>query len=148
MSEHTSSNEITYAPEHASGTKQIWRVFWILLIITVVEVSLGLTMYLNDFSAGMMLFMKGVIILLGLSKAFYIIAYFMHLADEIKNFIMMLVLPILFLVWGIIALMIEGETALDNKTKFDPYYKQNLELLEKQPDVRKLSPHHEEKKSH
>ena len=46
MSEHAfSSPEITFAPEHASGTKRIWKTFWILSILTIIELAIRLTIY-------------------------------------------------------------------------------------------------------
>jgi len=41
-------------------------------------------------------------------KAFYIIADFMHLRHELKLLILAIILPVVFLFWLVVALLIEG----------------------------------------
>jgi cytochrome c oxidase subunit IV len=48
-----------------------------------------------------------------LIKAFFIIAEFMHLKYEKRALIMSLGIPLIFLVWALIALMSEGYYWLD-----------------------------------
>ena len=78
------STEITF--HHEPGpVKRIWKVFWILLIITMVELGLGISLYLLDLPEGLrMHLIKGTIIILSLAKAYYIVSVFMHLGDEIR----------------------------------------------------------------
>ena len=47
MSAHTNTSEITFQPPHAGGTKRIWRVFWVLSVLTIIELALGYTLYLT-----------------------------------------------------------------------------------------------------
>ena len=107
----SASSEVTFNNGGASGTKHIWKVFWILLIITVIELGLGLAIYgfLHDANLAKIL-VKGVIVILSLAKAFYITAYFMHLGDEIKNMIMTIVVPLMLFVWFITAFLYEGNS--------------------------------------
>jgi len=109
MSHAVSSSEISFAPEAGTSTKHIWKVFWILLFITMVELGLGLCIYafLHDTVLAKSL-VKGIIVILSLAKAFYITAYFMHLGDEIKNMIMTIVVPLMLFIWFIIAFLYEG----------------------------------------
>jgi cytochrome c oxidase subunit IV len=111
MDHAASSSEITFAPTGASGTKHIWKVFWILLIITVIELGLGLAIYafMSDTAFAKIL-VKGVIVILSLAKAFYITASFMHLGDEIKNMIMTIVAPLMLFIWFIFAFLFEGNS--------------------------------------
>ncbi len=111
MDHAVSSSEITFNPSGASGTKHIWKVFWILLIITVAELGLGLSIYafLHDQHLAKSL-VKGLIVILSLAKAFYITASFMHLGDEIKNMIMTIVVPLMLFIWFIIAFLYEGNS--------------------------------------
>ncbi len=113
MSEHAvSSPEITFSPEHASGTKKIWKTFWILSIITIAELGIGLAIYNihkgPDPSAALVLFFKGMVCILTLAKAYYIVSIFMHLGDEIRNMIMTIVVPLLLFVWFITAFLWDG----------------------------------------
>jgi len=111
MSHSVSSPEISFAPEANTSTKHIWKVFWILLAITVVELILGLTIYayLHDQHLAKLL-VKGLVVILSLAKAFYIVSYFMHLGDEIKNFVMTIIVPLLLFVWFITAFLYEGNS--------------------------------------
>lgn len=114
MSQHTISPEMTFAPKHDEGTKQIWRTFWILSAITIAELGIGLLIY--NINKGdtprelMILFFKGVVCILTLAKAYYIVSIFMHLGSEIRNFIMTIVIPLLLFVWFIIAFLMDGES--------------------------------------
>jgi cytochrome c oxidase subunit IV len=53
---------------------------------------------------------KIVIVLLTLAKAYYIVSVFMHLGDEIRNFIMTIVVPLILFVWFIIAFLADGNS--------------------------------------
>ena len=81
--------------------KTIWVIFWVLLGITGVEVTLGL------FWSGWGLawsFVKWTFIVLTLVKAYYIVAHYMHLKHEYKNFIYMVAVPYIVLVLYLIIL--------------------------------------------
>lgn len=110
MSSHVSSPEITHAPEHASGTGRIWKTFWVLSALTVIELGLGYFLYWKhgQLSYGMTLSTKLLIAALTLAKAYYIVSIFMHLGDEIRNMIMTIIVPLLLFVWFIAAFLWDG----------------------------------------
>lgn len=115
MSAHASSPEITVAHAPASGTGRIWKVFWILSFITIVELVLGFGLAKHwygdpETSHAAILFVKGAICILSLAKAFYIVSVFMHLGDEIRNFIMTIVVPLLLFIWFIAAFLWDGNS--------------------------------------
>lgn len=116
MSEHVlTSPEVSYPAQPSSGTGRIWKVFWILSAITLVELGLGFGLakdwYGNpDVNHTIILFVKGVICILSLAKAFYIVSVFMHLGDEIRNFIMTIVVPLILFVWFITAFLWDGNS--------------------------------------
>lgn len=108
MSHHTHTAEEHGHGEHASMTKgKIWQVFFILLAITVIEFVIALW----AIPAGYMSQQIGnyVYIALTLLKAFYIIAYFMHLKFEKYGLIITLSLSLFFIVYFIVLMLIEGE---------------------------------------
>ena len=111
-SPHDLSNEVTYHPEHASGTGRIWRVFWILSALTIVELALGYLLYAKHGEWGYtpVISTKILIGVLTLAKAYYIVSVFMHLGDEIRNFIMTIIVPLALFVWFIIAFLADGES--------------------------------------
>jgi len=100
MSQHESS--ITSETIEKPQTKIIWRTFWILLGITAVEFVIALGLNLSSM-------LKAVLfIALTFVKAFYIVAEFMHLKHEVRVLILAIVLPMVFVVWLVVALLMEG----------------------------------------
>jgi cytochrome c oxidase subunit IV len=98
----------------AAQVKRIWKAFWILLILTIIELALGLTIYNIDLapnpSEHLVLGLKGIICILTLAKAFYIISIFMHLGDEVRNLVMSLAIPALSFIWFIFAFIYDGNS--------------------------------------
>ena len=90
-----SNKPYEYAVHHSEEEgkkirKNLWKVFWILTVVTTVEVTLGLfwKQLSGDNSETMWPVVKWLFISLTLLKAFYIVAEFMHLGHERKNFIL------------------------------------------------------------
>ena len=114
--EHNTTPEVTF--HHEPGGKEvvrkIIRTTVILSVITLIELGLGFAIYFMhqtpDPSSALILFMKGVIVILSLLKAFYIVGVFMHLGDEIRNLIMTIVVPLLLFVWFIAAFLWDGDS--------------------------------------
>lgn len=136
--EHTNEyQEITFHHEPSGSTKRIWRTFWLLLIITIIELGCGLIMYaVPDMPEWVHLFIKGAVCILSLLKAFYIVSIFMHLGDEIKNMIMTIVVPLLLFVWFIIAFIADGNSYKNLRNRYDPYFKERT-TVEKTHEVEK-----------
>ena len=114
MSQHTISPEITYHSAPSENTKRIWKTFWILSVITLVELGIGLAIYNIHKEAqpnqALVHFFKGMVTILTLAKAYYIISVFMHLGDEIRNFIMTIVVPLCLFIWFIAAFLWDGDS--------------------------------------
>ena len=109
-------SQVTTAEVHhhddAAQVKRIWKTFWILLVLTILELGLGLAIYNihkgPDPSHTLVLMFKGIVVILTLAKAFYIVSIFMHLGDEIRNMIMTIIVPLLLFVWFIAAFLWDG----------------------------------------
>lgn len=95
-----SAHEIA-ADGGAAQRKKIWMVFWIMFGITAIEFAIA---FLMDRGTGRNL----LFIVMTLVKAFYIVAEFMHLKHEAKGLIMTILIPLLFVCWLLLALLIEG----------------------------------------
>lgn len=112
-----SSAENTHAPEehheeHGSMTKKkIWNVFWILLGITTIEFIIAL--YLVPHGIIPLKAANPIYIILTLAKAFYIIAYFMHLKFEKVGLIYAVGVPVLFIIGLILVLTNESHHWID-----------------------------------
>jgi cytochrome c oxidase subunit IV len=100
MQHHTDVN----SAESKTQVKRIWFVFWILLIITVAEVLLGM-FFSHHMPKGLVAFL---FLSLTLLKAGYIVAIFMHLGDEFRNFMITVLIPLFLFVWFIIAFLSDG----------------------------------------
>lgn len=124
MANFENPSEITYHHEPAGDTKRIWKTFWLLLIITVIELAFGFLMYATDFPGWLDLFLKGVIVILSLAKAFYIVSIFMHLGDEIRNMIMTIIVPLLLFVWFISAFLWDGSSYRSNRNRYDETFRE------------------------
>jgi cytochrome c oxidase subunit IV len=75
-------------------------------------------------NAGLKLAIKGSIVILMMSKAFYIVAYFMHLKHELKNLIMTIVVPLAIFIWFICAFLSDGNSFRNLRNTYDPHFKE------------------------
>ncbi len=123
MSAQASSPEITFHPEHSGGTKRIWNTFWLLSGLTIAELGLGLLIYTMHKGAhpshSLVLAFKGLVCILTLAKAYYIVSIFMHLGDEIRNMIMTIVVPLCLFIWFIIAFLWDGNSWLTLRNRYN-----------------------------
>lgn len=114
MAQHTISPEISFTPQHEEGTKKIWKTFWLLSVITLIELGIGLAIYTihkgEHPNAMLVLFFKGMVCILTLAKAYYIVSIFMHLGSEIRNLIMTIVVPLSLFIWFLVAFLWDGNS--------------------------------------
>jgi cytochrome c oxidase subunit 4 len=98
--------------EHESMTKKkIWQVFFILLGITVIEFIIALYMVPHHIIP--INFANPLYIILTLAKAFYIVAYFMHLKFEKVGLVYSILVPTLFIIGLILVLTNESHHWMD-----------------------------------
>jgi cytochrome c oxidase subunit IV len=93
---------------HKANVRHIWKVTAILAGITIVEFILAFQM-----EPGML--RNSIFIVMTIVKAFYIVSEFMHLGSEVKTLIYVIILPLVFVVWLIIALLAEGSFIIGYK---------------------------------
>jgi len=106
---------------------EIKKVTILLSVLTIVELILGFWM-IGISSAALRLAIKGVIIILMMSKAFYIVAYFMHLKHEVKNMIMTIIVPLSLFVWFIAAFLWDGSSFKNLRNTYNPYFKEQATI--------------------
>src|SRR5688572_14225195 len=142
MTQHSDPSEVTFhhAPGGDETVKRIIRTTVLLSVITLIELALGFGIYFmnkgGDPSRTLILFIKGVIVILSLAKAFYIVSIFMHLGDEIKNLIMTIVVPLALFIWFIAAFLWDGDSWLtlrNTEGKSKPKTEQRAEPEAKKP---------------
>jgi cytochrome c oxidase subunit IV len=86
--------------------RTLWNVFWLLLVVTIVEVIVGL--YAVDWSLSKT-FLKIFFIGFTLVKAFYIVYTFMHLGHESKWTKWVIIGPFTGFILYLIFMMVIGE---------------------------------------
>jgi cytochrome c oxidase subunit IV len=92
-------------PDSVKQRSRIWNVFWILFAITAFEFLVAFTKGPLNLSHVLVI---TIFVSLTLVKAFYIVAEFMHLRHEVKVLIWSIVIPTIFIVWLLVALLMEG----------------------------------------
>ena len=112
---------------NAEAISEIKKVTIILSVFTIIELILGFWM-MSMTSVGLKLAIKGAIVILMMAKAFYIVAYFMHLKHEVKNLIMTIVVPLLLFVWFIGAFLWDGNSFRNLRNDYDSYFKEQATI--------------------
>ncbi len=130
MEHNTATSEISFhhAPHSDEDFKKRVRKTTILLsVITIIELGIGLSIYTihkgENPNAFLVLLFKGVVCILTLAKAYYIVTVFMHLGDEIRNMIMTIVVPLMLFIWFIGAFLWDGNSYRTNRNTYDEHYK-------------------------
>jgi cytochrome c oxidase subunit IV len=109
MKDYHNPNDYAVTHSEEEGIKirkDIWKVFWILLAITTLEVMLGIfhQAWGIDFSV-----VKITFIVMTLIKAYFIVAEYMHLKHENSYLKKLIIIPYVFLaIYLLILILIEG----------------------------------------
>jgi len=130
MEHHNTSSEVTFTHHQSDAEfkKKVRKTTILLSIITLIELGLGLLLYgFPDMATFLVLFIKGVIVILTLAKAFYIVAVFMHLGDEIRNLIMTIVVPLMLFVWFIAAFLWDGNSYRTMRNRYYEMEKSSMQ---------------------
>jgi len=96
---HSEDGPYKYAAHHSEeeGKKtrrMIWNMFWVLLAITTVEVLLGIFWKEIGVTWG---FVKMTFIVMTIAKAYFIVAYYMHLKHERSSLQNTIIIPYVLL---------------------------------------------------
>ncbi len=101
---------INYVPHTEShGTKELWKTFWLLLGITILD-------FVIYFVMGQSGIRNVIFILFGLVKAYYIVGAFMHMKNEKVNLAMIIIVPTVFIFGLIWVMLYEGGAITDLHT--------------------------------
>lgn len=103
--EHTEHIEHTDTPKDMKS--KIWKTFWILLAFTVIDIVLYF-MLLTTHS----IWKNAIFIILGVVKAYFIVGIFMHMTFERKTLKYTIILPMIFVIFFIALMIIEGNFTL------------------------------------
>jgi len=98
------SAHVEHGEKAKPQTAALWKTFFILLAITLVEFAVAFGLDADRFKWTKVL----LFVIMTIVKATYIVGVFMHLKDEVKTMIWAVVLPAMFVVWLLVALVVEG----------------------------------------
>jgi cytochrome c oxidase subunit IV len=124
MEQQLISPEIAFHQHHedAEFKKRVRKTTILLSIITLIELGIGLIIYTihkgEHPNTTLVLMFKGMVCILTLAKAYYIVSVFMHLGDEIRNMIMTIVVPLMLFIWFIAAFLIDGNSYKNLRNKY------------------------------
>ena len=93
---------------HEASVSLVWKVCGLLAVVTIVEIGAALIHYYWFEESVPRILLNIFFIVVSAIKAYYIMSEFMHLKYELKALQLTVLLPFLFLVWGIIAFLWEG----------------------------------------
>ena len=130
MEQQLISPEITFEhhTDDAEFKKRVRKTTILLSVITIIELCIGLGIYTihkgEHPNPTLVLFFKGLVCILTLAKAYYIVSVFMHLGDEIRNMIMTIVVPLLLFIWFIIAFIADGNSYKNLRNKYDKHFQE------------------------
>ena len=100
---HAEEIEIPVIPADKAKIKKLWMTALILLIITIIEfaVAFGIPHEYKDVRVW-------IFIIMTIVKAAYIVGEFMHLRYEVKLLFWSILIPMIFVVWMLVAFIYEG----------------------------------------
>jgi cytochrome c oxidase subunit 4 len=93
--------QVVVLPPDTAKIKKLWRVALILLVVTMIEFVIAFT--LPHGPAKTFLF-----VILTIVKAGYIVGEFMHLRYEVKVLFWAVLIPMIFIIWMLVAFVYEG----------------------------------------
>lgn len=99
--------QVTVIPPNKEKIRKLWTVALILLVITIFEFIVAFTIP-HEFKATRV----SIFILMTIVKAAYIVGEFMHLKHEAKVLIWSILIPMVFVIWMLVAFIYEGMAIL------------------------------------
>ena len=98
---HAQEPQVTVIPPDKEKIKKLWTVAGILLFVTIIEFIIAFTMGHGTLKTA-------IFVGLTIVKAAYIVGEFMHLRYEVKVLLWSILIPIIFVVWMLVAFVYEG----------------------------------------
>ncbi|MEQ8361670.1 MAG: cytochrome C oxidase subunit IV family protein [Cyclobacteriaceae bacterium] len=98
---HSQEPQVTVLPPDKEKIKKLWTVAGILGVLTALEFLIAFTMPHGSLKTAIFVGMTIV-------KAAYIVGEFMHLRYEAKVLLWSILIPMVFIVWMLVAFVYEG----------------------------------------
>ena len=101
MAHHSHEPQVTVLPPDKEKIKHLWTVAGILLAVTILEFIIAFSMHHGPAKTA-------IFVILTIVKAAYIVGEFMHLKYETKVLFWSILIPVVFIVWMLVAFVYEG----------------------------------------
>lgn len=102
MSSHSEEEvHINVIPPDREKIAKLWKVAGILGVVTAIEFVIAFTLGNGPLKTS-------IFIALTIVKAAYIVGEFMHLRYEVKLLFWSILIPLIFIVWMLVAFIYEG----------------------------------------
>jgi cytochrome c oxidase subunit IV len=103
MAYNEETPQVNVLPPDTAKIKKLWRVAGILALVTIAEfvVAFSIPHEYKDLRIW-------TFILMTIVKAAYIVGEFMHLRYEVKVLFWSILIPMIFVVWMLVAFVYEG----------------------------------------
>src|SRR5687767_10975637 len=127
---HSTIPEVTFQHHisHDEFKKRVKTTTIRLSVVTFIELGIGLSIYFIHKGPNpnelLVLMFKGMVCILTLAKAFWIVSVFMHLGDEIRNMIMTIIVPLMLFIWFISAFLWDGNSYKNLRNKYDKHFQE------------------------
>jgi cytochrome c oxidase subunit IV len=93
--------KIVVLPPNKEKIRKLWTVAGILLVITILEFAVAFTLHPGPLKTS-------IFVVMTIVKAAYIVGEFMHLRHEVKVLMWSIIIPMVFVVWMLVAFVYEG----------------------------------------
>ena len=103
MAHHAHEPEVVVLPPDKAKIALLWKTALILLIITIFEFIIAFAIPHEYHNTRVFIFVAMTIV-----KAGYIVLEFMHLRYEVKVLFWSILIPMVFVVWMLVAFVYEG----------------------------------------
>ena len=101
MAHHSHEPQVVVLPPNKEKIRHLWKVAGILLLITIFEFIIAFSMPHGSAKTA-------IFVIMTIVKAGYIVGEFMHLRYEAKVLIWSILIPLVFIVWMLVAFVYEG----------------------------------------
>ncbi|MFZ5970611.1 MAG: cytochrome C oxidase subunit IV family protein [Bacteroidota bacterium] len=101
MAHHSHEPQVNVLPPDKEKIKKLWTVAGILAAITALEFIIAFIMPHGAAKTA-------IFVLMTIVKAAYIVGEFMHLRYEVKVLLWSILIPMVFVVWMLVAFVYEG----------------------------------------
>lgn len=98
---HSHEPQVTVLPPNKEKIKKLWTVAGILGAVTLLEFIIAFSMHHGPLKTS-------IFVGLTIVKAAYIVGEFMHLRYEAKVLLWSILIPMIFVLWMLVAFVYEG----------------------------------------